>query len=124
MRHREITVTQPTFHPSCCVSCGAVENTGKAFFIDLGFDINFLYDALPDGTVYLCSECMLTYVRKFMEIIEEQARTLEDVTFGGTRTDPIFDGYRETIDAYERAVESHDNSSQSEPSALTASFGG
>ena len=123
MRHREVIVTAPIQHPSCCVSCGAVENSGR-FFVDLGFDINFLYDALPDGTVYLCSECMMTYVRKFMEIIEEQARTLEDVTFGGTRTNPIFDGYRETVDRYEYAVNEYDSSSEPEPASLTASFGG
>jgi hypothetical protein len=125
MRTRIVQIARPTIYPACCIGCAAVENSDRTFFVDLGFDISHMFDARPEGLVYMCDVCLREYVKAFMNIIEEQARTLKDVTLGGPRTDPIFDGYRETIDSIERRVDENgsDSDAQAE-SSLTASFGG
>ena len=125
MRTRKVQVVRPVIYPACCVSCFAVENSGRLFFVDLGFDISHLFDAQPEGVVYLCNICMVDYLKTFMEIIEERERTLGDISFGGPRTNSVFDGYRATIDSIQHGTES--NSNDVEPlseSNLTANFGG
>lgn len=124
MGYRNVTVSKPHLFPACCVNCGAVELSGR-WFVDLGFEINHLYDAFPDGAVYMCEICVREYVRKFMDIIEEQTRGLEDLSFGRPRTDPVFDGYRETLDAIEqRTVENGSDSESKQDDTFSASFGG
>lgn len=122
-RVRNCIATKPHLYPACCVCCGAVELSGR-YFVDLGFDIDHMYDAMPDGAVYMCEICLRNYVREFMDIIEEQDRTLEDVSFGRPRTDPVFDGYRETLDRIEQRTEQDGSDSVPEQDILSASFGG
>ena len=123
MGARPVQVSKPHLFPACCVNCGAVEISGR-WFVDLGFEINHLYDAFPDGAVYMCEVCLREYVRIFMKIIEEQERILGDVTFGRPRTDPVFDGYREKLDSFQSGLDSATTSSEQDSPTLTASFGG
>ena len=111
--------------PHACINCGAVGISQRQFFVDLGFEINHLYDAFPDGAVYMCNVCVREYIDIFMKIIEEQAETLGDITFGERRTDPVFDGYREKLSSIEHRIEQDNLESEPEPAVpLSASFGG
>lgn len=126
MAHRKMQVLPPVGYPHCCVLCGAVENSGR-WFVDLGFDIDHRFDAMPDGAVYFCSECARDFVQRLMTIIEQQEMGLDYVRFGGNRTDPVFDEYRQSIDAIEQHSDEHESNSDDEVNStpiLTATFGG
>lgn len=118
MGYRPVIVSKPHLFPACCVNCGAVENSGRRYFVDLGFEINHMYDAFPDGAVYMCDICVHEYVRKFMQIIEEQAVTLGDLNFGPGRTNPFFDRHRELLDEVEQRTDENSSGTESDKSIL------
>jgi hypothetical protein len=118
--NRNISVARPIMYPACCISCGTVENSGR-WFVDLGFNIDERFDAMPDGVVYLCSECVRNFIKDLMRIVEEQDGGLARVRLEGNRTDPIFDEYREVLNGIELAVNER-NSDVSETEQHTDSF--
>lgn len=111
--NRKMTVAQPVMYPACCLNCGAVQNSGR-WFVDLGFDIDERFDAMPDGVVYLCSECVKNFITQLMEIVEEKEMGLDYVAFGGTKSYPVFDEHREVLNRSESKTDGND-SDTSEP---------
>jgi len=119
-------VCQPIMYPACCINCGTVENSGR-WFVDLGFNIDERFDAMPDGVVYLCQICVKNFIKDLMKIVEEQEMGLDYVQFGGNRTNPVFDEYREVLDRSESSVDTSEpgiSTAKVSSSSLSATFGG
>ena len=123
MSQRRIQVQEPVMYPSCCVNCGAVQNSGR-WFVDLGFDIDNRFDALPEGVVYLCEICVRNFIRELMTVVEKQEMGLDYVRFRGNQSDPVFNEYRQQLDGIEQGTDSNGTDVGVSKSILTATFGG
>lgn len=86
-------VTQPQFHPGCCIVCGSPDGA-KPWFLDTQFSAEFW------GNVYYCSDCYLymAEIAGFGDVKARDVRILE--------LEEIAQKLYEEVCAYESALAS------------------
>ena len=54
---RPVTLSEkPPFNPYVCIQCGVGQEPRK-WFLDLGFSLDYYFNPVNEGTVYICDEC-------------------------------------------------------------------
>lgn len=59
----------PQFYPDVCIVCGLGNGGGRKYFIDLGFEINQIFQPLREGSVYLCNECWAGKMEEIQRLV-------------------------------------------------------
>lgn len=80
MQRAIVRLDTPLIHPHTCIFCGVGGGPYRLWFVDLGIDINAVYQAVREGSVYVCNECLPGFVDSLLKIIADWRDEVMDNT--------------------------------------------